>query len=481
MSVHAAIYTRLSQDRNGEAVVVARQERACRELAQRLGWIVVGVYEDNDTSAYGRKPRPRYLEMLEAVKAGTVTALIAYHSDRLYRHPSDLEELVRLAEAHGLQIATAHSGDLDLSTSAGRMVARILGSTARGEVERLAERTKAGKADAATRGAWNGGQRIYGYETVRARDRRPGDSALRVIRREAEVVQEAARRVLAGESLRSIARALNEAGETTTTGKAWTGSALRKVLLRPATAGLRGSAGEAIVAGQWEALLDEDQWRGVVAILTDPARKTTDRYARTYLGSGLYLCGVCGGPLTGNTTAGGGPGGRRPAYRCRAADRDGVSHVVRGVYSLDAFVVDVLVARLSREDALAASTPPPEDTTPLHSEAAALRARMEEAARGWAAGALTQAQLLAATNELRARLEKIEARVGQAQEVNTLDGLAGADDVHATWDAMSLDRRRAVLDLLATVTVLPREHAGRLPGGAYFDPTAVDIAWKGAA
>ncbi|MDP9432836.1 MAG: recombinase family protein [Actinomycetota bacterium] len=87
MSVHAAIYTRLSQDRNGEAVVVARQERACRELAQRLGWTVVGVYEDNDTSAYGRKPRPRYLEMLEDVKAGTVTALIAYHSDRLYRHP----------------------------------------------------------------------------------------------------------------------------------------------------------------------------------------------------------------------------------------------------------------------------------------------------------------------------------------------------------------------------------------------------------
>jgi site-specific DNA recombinase len=246
MTTRAAIYTRLSQDRNGKAVVVARQERACRELVQRLGWVVVAVYEDNDTSAYGRKPRPRYLQMLEDVKVGRLTAVVAYHSDRLYRHPSDLEELVRLAEAHELQIATAHSGDLDLSTSAGRMVARILGSTARGEVERLAERTKAGKADAATRGAWNGGQRIYGYETVKAQDRRPGDSALRVIPREAEVVQEAAGRVLAGESLRSIARALNEAGEVTSTGKAWTGSALRKVLLRPATAGLRGSAGEVV-------------------------------------------------------------------------------------------------------------------------------------------------------------------------------------------------------------------------------------------
>jgi hypothetical protein len=109
---------------------------------------------------------------------------------------------------------------------------------------------------------------------------------------EAEVVQDAARRVLAGESLRSIARMLNEAGKTTTTGKPWTGSALRKVLVRPATAALRGSAGEVIGRGLWQPLLPEDQWRGVVAVLTDPARRTTDRYTRTYLGSGLYRCGV---------------------------------------------------------------------------------------------------------------------------------------------------------------------------------------------
>jgi site-specific DNA recombinase len=481
MTQRAAIYTRLSQDRNGEAVVVARQERACRDLADRLGWEVAEVYEDNDISAFGRKPRPAYRRMLADVQAGRVTALVAYHSDRLYRHPSDLQELIEVAEARSLPIATAQSGDLDLSTSAGRMVARILGSTARGEVERLAERTRAGKADAATRGAWNGGQRIYGYRTVKAEERQPDEPALAVVPHERDLVRDAARRVLAGESLRSIARALNQKGAVTTTGKPWSGPSLRKVLIRPATAGLRGSAGEVIGKGQWEPLLDEDTWRGVVAILTDSSRRTTDRYARTYLGSGLFLCGVCGGPLTGNTTAGGGPGGRRAAYRCRAADRDGASHVVRGVERLDAFVTDVLVERLSRVDALEASAPPPEDTAPLHAEAAALRARLEEAARGWAAGALTQAQLLAASHELRSRLEAVEARIGQARRGSVLDGLADAADVRAAWEGMDLDRRRAVLDLLVTVTVLPREHAGRLPGGAYFDPTAVRIDWRGAA
>ncbi len=103
---------------------------------------------------------------------------------------------------------------------------------------------------------------------------------------------------------------------------------------------------------------------------------------------------------------------------------------------------------------------------------------MDEAARGWAAGALSQAQLLAATNELRTRLEEVERRSGQARQGTALDGLTGTADVRAAWDTTSLDRRRAVLDLLADVTVVPREHAGRLPGGAYFDPASVVIDWK---
>ncbi len=147
------------------------------------------------------------------------------------------------------------------------------------------------------------------------------ESALRVVPEEAALVREARRRVAAGESLRSIARDLNERGRTTTRGRPWSGSTLRKVLLRPITAGLRASGGETVGKGQWEPL-PEEAWRGVQV---RPGRRTTERYARRYRGSGLCLCGVCGAPLTGNTTAGGGLGERQAAYRCRTADRDGVS------------------------------------------------------------------------------------------------------------------------------------------------------------
>jgi len=58
MPSRAAIYCRLSQDRTGAGVVVERQERDCRTLAEQLGWSVDQVFVDNDVSAYRRSRRP---------------------------------------------------------------------------------------------------------------------------------------------------------------------------------------------------------------------------------------------------------------------------------------------------------------------------------------------------------------------------------------------------------------------------------------
>jgi site-specific DNA recombinase len=43
----------------------------------------------------------------------------------------------------------------------------------------------------------------------------------------------------------------------------------------------------------------------------------------------------------------------------------------------------------------------------------------------------------------------------------------------AAWDALSLAKRRAVVDVLITVTILP---TGR--GGRAFKPESVRIEWK---
>jgi len=47
----AAIYTRISKDRDGNKLGVQRQLTECTALADRLGWDVVTTLTDNDVSA----------------------------------------------------------------------------------------------------------------------------------------------------------------------------------------------------------------------------------------------------------------------------------------------------------------------------------------------------------------------------------------------------------------------------------------------
>ena len=60
---------------------------------------MVNTYVDNDISAYRGARRPQYERMLQAVRDGEVTTVIAWHPDRLYRHPRDLEAFVETIEA----------------------------------------------------------------------------------------------------------------------------------------------------------------------------------------------------------------------------------------------------------------------------------------------------------------------------------------------------------------------------------------------
>ena len=152
----AAVYCRISMDREGAGLGVARQEQDCRARADRLGWSVAEVYVDNDVSAYSGKPRPAWNRLLADVRAGSVDAVICWHVDRLTRSPRELEDVIDLADRHGLALASA-TGDVDLATPTGRMVARMLGAAARHESEHKGERQRRQIRQAAEAGKVAGG------------------------------------------------------------------------------------------------------------------------------------------------------------------------------------------------------------------------------------------------------------------------------------------------------------------------------------
>jgi hypothetical protein len=157
--------------------------------------------------------------------------------------------------------------------------------------------------------------------------------------------------------------------------------------------------------------------------------------------------------------------------------------VVRNAVEVDAHVGAVIVERLSRPDALALLRPTL-DTAPVHAEMATVRERLDGLAREYADGTIDARQMAAGSTRLRERLAVLTAAIADASRGSALSGVVDAPDVAAAWARLALDRKRAIVDTLVTVTIL-RSPKGRRPGWRpgerYFDPRTVDIGWKGAA
>src|SRR5262245_66580541 len=127
--------------------------------------------------------------MLEEIEAGLVEAVLVYHADRLHRHPRELEDFIDLCQRQKVKLATV-SGDVDLSTHEGQLIARIQGAVARKESDDKSRRIRRKHEELATAGKVSGGgSRPFGFEADK-RTVRP---------EEAEVIREGARRTLAGD------------------------------------------------------------------------------------------------------------------------------------------------------------------------------------------------------------------------------------------------------------------------------------------
>jgi DNA invertase Pin-like site-specific DNA recombinase len=466
MTRRAAIYCRISEDRTGAGLGIERQEHDCRELADQLGWTVVEVFADNDLSAYSGKPRPGYQALLDALRAGTADAVVCWHTDRLHRSPVELEDYIGVCERGGVPTQTVKAGPLDLASPSGRMVARQLGAVARYEVEHMIERQQRARLQAATEGRWGGGRRPYGYQA----------DGVTVVPEEQACVADACRQVLAGLSLTAIAAELNLRGRRTSTGRAWRPTELRRVLLRPRNAGLMQHRGQVVGQAGWPPLVDEDTWRATVAVLTDPGRRTNPGAPARWLLSGLAVCGVCGAPVR-SFSASSRRRNTNPVYTCRTG-----KHVVRDAAACDQLVTAVILERLSRRDAAELLAPDQQgDPTQLHLRDAGLAARLAELGRLAGEGAIDTGQLVEATAVIRQQRAQITAQLAAMSRGSVLVGVADAPDPVRVWQGLDLSRRRAIVDTLCTVTILPARR-GRRPGWrageSYFDPRSVLVKPK---
>jgi len=482
----AVIYVRISQDRTGAGLGVDRQREDCEALAHRMGWQVVETYVDNDVSAYSGKTRKGYRQMLADLDAGVATFVIAWHTDRLHRSPTELEEYISLSEKRGVATHTCQAGIIDLSTPSGRMTARILGAVARQESEHKGERVRRARLQKAEAGEWGGGIRPFGWgvpsgEVRKATDPETGEEYdvpvldyNQVQPEEARHVLEASEALLAGKSLRSLTKDFNDRGITTSRGNRWTAVDMRDMLSRARNAGIAVYRGKEIGPGKWQPIVSEETWRAVVRLLTDPARRTTPGNQPKWLGSLLYECGnpdcPCPGPMRVSRS---GNKGHQPAYRCQTGQ------VTRRADVLDDYVRDVILQRLSRPDAAGLLLPLADKTAvaELQKQQVALRSRLTALAAAFGAGEVDAAQLAEGSNVINGQLSAVLAQLAGAASKDPLVDLVGVADPWAVWEGMELEQRRNVLRSLVTVRVRPGRR-GRMPDGTYQDLEAVDFEWK---
>lgn len=449
MKRRAAIYTRVSADHTGEQLTVTRNEDDCRKLAKQRGWTVTATYADNAISATGKKHRPAFTAMLEAMDNGEIDTVIAWSLDRLARNARDRLALVEACRRHGTVIALVKGSDLDPTTASGRMLIGILGEVAEMEVALKAERQTAAAKQRSELGRPPLGVRLTGY-TVKGE----------LVPDEAALVRRIFKLFSTGESLRGITRILTDEGVTTRHGRPWNPSSVRSILVNPRYAGRAVYQGETTgKSGNWKPLVTGDVFDLVQAKLADP-RRISNRQGtdRKHLGAGLYLCGECAEPVSSWS-------GQR--YRCRTA-----AHVNRSRPPVDRWVTLVVAERL-RQGGPRISARLHGDEAPLAADLAALRDRQAKVEADYDAGLIDGRRYASAMDRINTEATAIARQMAEHTTSAALaDVLAAQDPAQAFLDA-SLMTQRAIIDALVTVRLFKGTR-----GSKVFNPDTVKVEPK---
>ncbi|WP_306770326.1 recombinase family protein [Microbacterium sp. 18062] len=337
--------------------------------------------------------------------------------------------------------------------------------------------------------------------------RRPGGIRKRVnqtfsipvlIPEQAVVVREMADRFLAGQSLRSITKWLNEesgmpsprAGRGTRS--VWYPTTVKSILTSARISGQRAyqptlrpgeteppQGREILGPGNWEPIITPEETARIRAVFAGPDRRVGA--SSINLLSAIATCGRCGaGLVAGRHKDGRGGSGpnKRFYYRCAAIpaypERGGLT--VAGI-ALNDLVRDAVIARLAATELPATGESAGGVVGDAMGRITAARQRMEDMARDYGAGLLTRGEYHAGRTAAQHTVRDAELLLGKVNRGAALTGLPVGDEAalrHA-WDVeWSVPQKRAILTaLIDTLTVYP------VPKGTnHFRPDRVQLIFK---
>jgi site-specific DNA recombinase len=474
--IRVAIYCRLSKP-GGRSV--ERQEQDGRKLAQERGWDVVAVFNEwGSASPHARRPRKQWRALVEGVEAGQFDAVILWMEDRSSRDVIAAGELVKAAQAVGMTRLVLPSLNYDLSDP--EDVAKFYGeiAAAQREAAKTSKRTKRALLEKAEAGEPNyGGMRPFGTMgrcKIIGEDGRPQTVPIVTEQQAADervLIDKAADRIIAGDSLRGICSDWNDAGVASSRNGPWRNNTLRNLLLSPRMIGKREHNGQLYDGDPryFPPILTQAKWHAVKAVLEDPSRRTTMRAGvPAHLCTGLAFCGVCERPLRARMMHSR-YGDPYRVYYCHAPNARGAYHVTRHADKVDALITEAVFAAVESEDFNQAADALGDDdpTKPYYGRLAELQTLKDKLEDKFARDVISEAAFKRNMDGFESEEEQCWAAIGRLKDDRVRSHLP--HNLRELWPDYSLDRRRAILRAVIDRIDIDPQH------GRTFDPDAVRL------
>ena len=307
MSMKAALYARVSSEKQDVDLSISAQLKALREYATRNGHEVVKEYVDEAESGK-TTARPAFREMISAARRSQkpFDLILVWKYSRFARSREDSIVFKTMLRKNGIRVISISEPAEDTPT--GKLLEAMIESLDEFYSANLGEEVTRGMRESASRGFYISAQAPFGYRKVKINDGSKDRPKLEVEPNQARTVACIYNHVLEGKGLMEVAKQLNREGIAGPRGKGWMKTTIRKILTNECYTGTlvwgRSSLRDLPpirVENAWPAILDRITFDRVQILLKDraPVSLHPRRVASRYLLSGVARCGHCGKALIG--------------------------------------------------------------------------------------------------------------------------------------------------------------------------------------
>ena len=452
----AALYARVSSDRQDVDLSISAQLRALRDYAEKNNYLVAREYVDEAES--GRvADRPQFRQMLDAASADDAPfeEILVWKFSRFTRKREHAVAFKSMLRRRGIRVIsiTEHADD----SPTGKLMEAIIESIDEFYSENLAQEVARGMREAATRGFWVASRTPYGYQKVHLQDGAKKRPKLEPDPDTAPVVERIFALATSGKGITEIARTLNDDSIANPTGRPWSKNGVHILLTNEVYTGTllwglnaRDGVPPVRVEDAFPAIVSKELFRRAQSLMRSraPRRAHPRRVGSSYLLSGLVRCRSCRRALSGQDSK----SGKFSYYVCQSLMKRG-----RGACDaprlnarrFEALVIDQIRANILTEsnirdlvrllgeelDGVAREQRQRLKTT--ESELADLRRRLDRLYHLLETTELDISDVLPRVREHKERRERLEEAASEAR--------AG------------LSERRAVLDDVQTITAYAQE------------------------